>query len=737
MRLTLRTLLAYLDDMLEPNQAKEIGAKIAESNLASALVDRIREVMRRRRLGAPGLNDTPDPNTVAEYLDNTLPAEAVADLERICLESDVNLAEVAAAHQILTLVLGEPAEVPPWMRERIYALGPIVSPAAEGTVAAEGDGATTAAAAASNAPSPARTRDSFSQAIPDYLRPAPIWRRALPVAFVAAIAIAWIGLIWWDDAFRALFGGPPAEQQVAVAPAGQQPPAAPAGADVPEAPIEQPAPPEAVQPPAVAAVDGGVEPVAPDDEEELPAAVAAAPAAPAEPMPAVAEVAPAPAGQVEPIPALPAAVPPAAPAAQVEVVPPMKYESPAGIVLEYRDAEGDWFPLPREAFIRADQWLACPEPFDAEFDLGEGRAKLRLFGGTGIRYTAPPRGSDFALEIERGLLVIERLREPADDAAGANPAPGADPAPAAGEAPAAAAALVISLIVRDETWTVTLGAPGTRCAIEILPLQPTGFEQELGKVSYSGALYSVSGNVRFADGTGRERTADLSESEWMPLGPDERGVADNPHPLPAPQALAALPSWLDPQTPQLTSAVRRARALFEKEFEPNEPLRASLGPIVSTPEPLVSELAVKCLALAGRHSELAHALARSPHDESRTAAIVGLRIWLGQNPKQGDLLRGDLQRLFPPQTAELVYRLLWGYSPQDARDPVVSADLVRMLGHEDLAVRQLVYFHVRNLTLGRTFDYLPHSPPAQRLAAIMRWQRHIEKEGALVSPASP
>ncbi|MEX0851688.1 MAG: hypothetical protein WD036_00165, partial [Bauldia sp.] len=82
-------MLAYLDDMLEPNQAREIGTKIAESSVASSLTERIREVMRRRRLGAPDISDTPDANTVAEYLDNTLAAEGVADLERICLESDV------------------------------------------------------------------------------------------------------------------------------------------------------------------------------------------------------------------------------------------------------------------------------------------------------------------------------------------------------------------------------------------------------------------------------------------------------------------------------------------------------------------------------------------------------------------------------------------------------------------------------------------------------------------------
>lgn len=125
LRLTLRTLLAYLDDTLEPAQAKGMGKKVAESEFAQQTVERIKSVTRRRRLSAPNLladDHSTDPNTIAEYLDNVLPGDQVTVLEESALAKDMLLAEVAACHQILTLVLGEPAKIPPTARRRMYRL---------------------------------------------------------------------------------------------------------------------------------------------------------------------------------------------------------------------------------------------------------------------------------------------------------------------------------------------------------------------------------------------------------------------------------------------------------------------------------------------------------------------------------------------------------------------------------------------------------------------------------------
>lgn len=126
MRLTLRTLLAYLDNVLEPEDAGDLKQKIQQSEMATQLVERIHGSMTRVRLDAPSLLGTgrsDDPNEIAEYLDSTLGPEAESEVEKICLKSEKHLGEVAACHQVLTMVLGEPAEVPPGTRRRVYSVG--------------------------------------------------------------------------------------------------------------------------------------------------------------------------------------------------------------------------------------------------------------------------------------------------------------------------------------------------------------------------------------------------------------------------------------------------------------------------------------------------------------------------------------------------------------------------------------------------------------------------------------
>ena len=109
-KLTLRYLLAYMDDILRPADAREVGRTLSENKAASDLVLRVREVIKRRRLAAPAPLETApgqNANEMAEFLDNLMSVDEIREFEQLCLDSDELLAEAGACHQILTLVLGD------------------------------------------------------------------------------------------------------------------------------------------------------------------------------------------------------------------------------------------------------------------------------------------------------------------------------------------------------------------------------------------------------------------------------------------------------------------------------------------------------------------------------------------------------------------------------------------------------------------------------------------------------
>ncbi|QDV43126.1 hypothetical protein Enr13x_29800 [Stieleria neptunia] len=125
MRLTLRTLLAYLDNTLEPQEAEILRQKVEQSGFATQLVQRIRSSVADPSLSAPApdsVHPIEEPNMMSNFLDSTLPPEQIAEIEKACLESLPHLAEAAACHQILTMVLGRPAEVSDHLRERVIAM---------------------------------------------------------------------------------------------------------------------------------------------------------------------------------------------------------------------------------------------------------------------------------------------------------------------------------------------------------------------------------------------------------------------------------------------------------------------------------------------------------------------------------------------------------------------------------------------------------------------------------------
>lgn len=754
MRLTLRTLLAYLDDILEPAQARVIGAKIAESSMAQDLVARLKEVTRRRRLLAPDV-DGPgmgvDPNVVAEYLNNDLPADDVADVERVCLESDIHLAEVAAVHQILTLVQGESLPIASRTLERMYALGPIGRRPANGFVSTEKSGSAKDAtarteparvAAAAVVPStngsaaPVATEPEASR-IPEYLRSKSVWQQAWPWVVVLGLAALFIGLLWTDPTFRSKLqpGTTPSDESVASAEvseaskpkdvvAGAIPPAAAASGAVGEsgsAAVSAAAPGKPAVPnppnPATVAIDppppkepGDAKLPVPNDPSattpkpgtEVAAATPAVPVKPGKTFDPKANPVEPPPGEKPPESKPPAVNPPAAGAGVAKAGPQIEYTSSDGVLLRFDLMKNDWASLPRHALLQAGDRLASPEPFDATLAVEKGLLNVTVVNGTVVTLLEPSATAPVGFAVRHGRLLLQTKSLPNE------------PAKAGGEEKI----VPVALAAGQDVWQLKL-SEDTICAVEIVAHEPTALEQNLGATGWNGRVAVISGTVSVLDAQGGKRTLPTRSSlELLPttVQPVETKVFEG----------AEMPKWVELGAAKQID--RRVLNLFEKEFDPSLTVSTFLPALVDNPLPLLSELATKALGITDNYAALVKALASAPHKETRLAAINALRLWLGETPKNGGLLIPELERNFPSGDDGIVYLLLWGFSDDDARDPTKCSLLVDWLDHPQLGVRELAYFHLKNITkLSHRYD--AQASPALRKPAAARFRTHLMKEG--------
>lgn len=720
MRLTLRTLLAYLDDALEPAETKLIGQKIQESAVAGKLVSLIRLVVRQRRLKAPsvsGPNVGIDPNVVAQYLDSTLPPDQVVEVEKVLLTSDELLAEVASCHQVLALMAGKPAEVSEASRERLYALGPVARGdqlQVEESRSAAGSALTDGAAARSTDQASKTPAKPVHAEVPEYLRQSSWSQRVFPTAIVALLIVVCVGLLISDPGFltgireakRELTKTErePTKTDAAQNDAANTKPELAGDATSQQMTATTPSVDSITEPPAVVpapTLPPSIDPTPPADAPEGPkrpstgesktasvdvpadAAVVAKATAPATVTPPATTV-----PGKDPTPVLNAA--------------PVQYTSNDGVVLRLDEMQRHWFLVPRRSAVATGERLVVLEPFEAVFDIDRGAMVATVLGDSVIRILPPDRSTTSGLEIRRGRVLLRSSRK--DNAK----------------------LSAFSIMVGSDVWRLEFLSADTSCTIEITPRDPVQFEKPLGSNWYTGALRVMSGKVKWA--AGEDQAQEIGAGSALEIAPLIGATAP-----PSPVASGFAPEWTDSQK-RKQAPMRRFATLFERQFEADQPVEMTLLALIKDTNAKVVELAVHGLAMTDSYAAMTQALAECSFEEGRFAARDGLRAWLGQPVDHGALLKEVLEQHYPPAEASAVYILLWGFRPEDATNRATSLELVTWLRNSHVEVRELAYFWIMHLT-GRRWEFRATDVPARRESAVRRIENHILATGALVKPS--
>lgn len=720
MRLTLRTMLAFMDDILEPADAHDVGKKIEESEFATGLMHRMRDVTRRLRVGAPKLHGRGlglDANTVAEYLDNTLPSERVADFEKVCLESDVHLAEVTAAHQILALVLGEPAEIEATGRQRMYRLP------TDAEASPRRD-------AASKTPDDAarkrrRKKKRRKVEVPDYLRePAEPQRRSRrPVAvllmLLLAVATAAGGYTWWKNHpdVQVATGGAggavntgPTELDARGAPAtsgradGDVPQDGAAdGGDTGEG-DRQPgaATPRPDQEPSTDAEDSrptsvpahpakpidtpstDAPPTEPDDSTDQPAAPSPnkAPRANASratrgavrsraPRPEVSEEE----GDEEPV------------AAAGEGVGRLISENEVLVRLSGKQARR----VPARGTIYAGESLIALPTYRPSVVLASG-ITVQLYGGAQASFTALDADGVPEIRLDSGRLVVLTAAKPE---------------------------MQVRLRAGDQLGRVTFGQEDAVLAVEVAHKLPEGADPESEAAPAQVDLYVASGELVWHDEQGHQQAL-RGKAHWA-LDRSE----------PTGKKAEDLPVWIEGS--DLTPMERRAAAAVDDYLHVDKPVVPALVELLGHRLAENSILAIQSLALLGKFEPLVPLLNDPTRRRLDNNDIVSLRAAVARGPDAAAGVRKAFESVRGQKRGEELYRMLWGYSPEQLEEGG-AAQLIEGLSHADLDYRVLSFWNLHHIT-GFGYLYKPEATEAKRRTPVQRWRQKLEA-GLIVPKAS-
>jgi hypothetical protein len=404
---------------------------------------------------------------------------------------------------------------------------------------------------------------------------------------------------------------------------------------------------------------------------------------------------------------------PAAPAAPLPAPVSILYNSQSGVLLRDNNPPNmvDWRIVPHRAVIHSAERVVCVEPFEAVLEIGDNLCELVLLEGTSVAMMPPTPNWLFGLDIRQGKLILK-----------------AQPS-AAVEGKPVAAPPAIGLKVDNDIWRFQLATPDTICGIQVQRRQPEQLEKLPEPRPYSLTMAVTAGSVRIDDGKGHASDVGMGNlAVFVPLAAD----AANGNPLLPIEPLMVAPAWMSDEARQMLPAALRYAKLFEQEFRLDQPLKDYIPTVVRNPTPRLSALAVKTLAVTENAPLLIETLAqKDQHEESRVAAIDGLRNWLTFSPENGKRLPELLKKSFHDDEVLIVNRLLWGFNKEDGMNLETANQLIDMMDNDSGAIRELAFQNVFRLT-NKRLEYRSSLPPQTRSLAINRWRREVDRAKGLV-----
>jgi len=664
----------------------------------------------------------------------------------------MHLAEVAACHRILALVLGEPAEVDPSSREKAYRAPEALASSSDGEsepgpppVPAEAP-LESPDAAATPSPRPVASR------IPDYLRePEPAvrrWRLGVGIAAVILVLVAVLGLTGrfggrnlvgeWLGTEGSATEEPRGQGAEIGASSGGAAEEASGGMDsrLKAAAGQTTGLPSGKTAPGAAETRPAGGPSGKESGSTGPGPGPAAVPGPSEsPAPKPASEGPKPTDVAKKLPKgndLPKGLvpPPGTTGADAQRQPPSAVKGPVAadaakpapqvgylvsakeVLLRFDTRTGVWRclaaraepasgekpvagsggagPVP-PALFAGDRLLSLPA-FRPLIGLG-GQAKVQLIGGTMVELLAPDAQSAGGLSIEYGQVLLK---------------------------PEEAGAARLRMRLGERTGLVTFRDAESTLAIEARRQDAQGGDPETQPGSMVADLYVTSGKIGWQEDAGQP-PIELEAPIRRPWG--EHAVE--------PKVSQQFPKWV--YSSDTTGSLDQRGALtLERELSGGRPANLVLRELVDFKLKEVRSLAVRSLALIGDFEPMLRALDDPDQKFYWDDCVEQLRAGVMRRPASAAAVRSAMERFYGGAGARL-YEMLWKYS--QALQAADSQVLIDTLEHQTLAFRVVALWNLKS-AYGMTLQYRPEEPAGKRQVAVQRWKDRL-KLGLTPRGASP
>ena len=261
------------------------------------------------------------------------------------------------------------------------------------------------------------------------------------------------------------------------------------------------------------------------------------------------------------------------------------------------------------------------------------------------------------------------------------------------------------------TITVTLNNTETAIGVEVSPRTTPGKDPETAASEHAINIYVLSGSVNWQE----------SALQGVVEAGQLQGLGRTP-PL-EPDLFSSAPDWLTKV--EISNLEKRAVPVVRDVLQEDRPVKLSFQELVEKRRQEVKRLALRCCAYIGYFDPLVEALGDENMNRHWDNCATDLRESIKRHPEYARRVRESIERLRNGQGVDL-YRMLWGYTNEGLLNQGQADQLVEFLSSEDLDLRVLSHWNLKNIT-GKGYTFQPNKSESKRRVSVKRYEVLLKK----------